>query len=79
MSSGTRGSRWWGTTAAGRRVACPALVLWGAQGFVGQAYDALGVWRDYADDVQGHAVPGGHFVAEETPEETLSALRAFLA
>jgi haloacetate dehalogenase len=63
---------------AGRRITCPALVLWGQQGFVGQAYDALGVWRDYADDVQGQAVPGGHFNAEESPEETLDALHVFL-
>ena len=64
--------------AAGRRLACPTLVLWGEQGFVGQAYDVLGVWRDYADDVRGHAVPGGHFNAEESPGRTLAALQELL-
>ena len=65
----------WGT---GQRVTCPALVLWGAEGLVGRRYDVLGVWREYAADVQGHAVPGGHFLPEEAPDETLVALRRFL-
>ncbi len=64
--------------AAGRRLTCPTLVLWGAEGFVGTAYDVLEVWRQYADDVRGHAVDSGHFLAEEAPEATLSALQDFL-
>ena len=63
---------------AGRRVHCPALVLWGAEGFVGQAYDVLDVWRQYAADVRGHALGGGHFLAEEEPAATLAALTDFL-
>ena len=41
----------------------------------------LGVWREYAADaelVQGHSVPGAHFLPEEAPAETTAALRAFL-
>jgi haloacetate dehalogenase len=64
--------------AAGRRVECPALVLWGAEGFVGRAYDVLDVWRGYATDVRGEALGGGHFLAEEEPSATLTALRDFL-
>ncbi len=65
--------------AAGRRVDCPALVLWGAEGFVGRAYDVLDVWSRYASDVRGHAVACGHFLAEEAPDATLVALREFLS
>jgi haloacetate dehalogenase len=64
--------------AAGRRVECPMLVLWGAEGFVGRAYDVLDVWSNYADDVRGHALDCGHFLAEEEPDETHTALGAFL-
>lgn len=66
------------TADAGRRVECPLLVLWGDTGVVGQMYDALGVWRQYARDVTGEALPSGHFVVEEAPEATLRALTEFL-
>jgi haloacetate dehalogenase len=65
--------------AAGRRITCPLLVVWGAKGYVGVAYDALTVWRAYAEDVQGHAIDSGHFVPEEAPTDTITALREFLA
>lgn len=65
--------------AAGRRVGCPLLVLWGSQGFVGAAYDVLEVWREYADDVRGTGMESGHFLPEEAPEETLRELETFLA
>jgi haloacetate dehalogenase len=65
--------------SADRRVECPALVLWGREGYVGQAYDPLAVWKDYATDVSGHALDGGHFLAEEEPDATTTALLEFLA
>jgi len=64
---------------AGRRVECPLLVLWGAEGFVGTAYDVAEVWKEYAAHVRGQALGCGHFLAEEKPELTLTALRDFLA
>ncbi|KAJ1684126.1 hypothetical protein LUZ63_020695 [Rhynchospora breviuscula] len=59
---------------AGRRVEVPVRVLWGADGFVGRHYDVLGVWREYAADVDGAALPGGHFVPEQSPAQVLTAL-----
>ena len=64
---------------AGRKLAMPVLALWGAVGFVGSAYDVLAEWRACAHTVSGHAVPGGHYLPEEAPEETLSALLEFLS
>jgi haloacetate dehalogenase len=67
--------------ADGRRVACPVLALWGAGGaldtWYAEAGGPLGLWREWADDVQGHAVGGGHFFPEEAPGETAGALRCF--
>jgi len=57
----------------------PVLALWGEKGFVGKKFDVLAIWRKYAYDVSGHSVSGGHFLPEEAPEETLSALQHFLA
>src|SRR5437588_785934 len=57
------------------KVSCPLLVLWGEKGFVGRKYDVLATWRERADHVQGQAIPSGHFLAEEAPEETYKALQ----
>ena len=61
-----------------RRVACPVLALWGGQSFVGRTYDVLDVWREYASDLRGEALPADHYLPEEAPEATTAALRAFL-
>lgn len=62
---------------AGRRIRAPLLALWGADGSPVGRMDMEAVWRRWADDVVGVEVPGGHFVAEEAPEETLAALVRF--
>lgn len=64
---------------AQKRIACPLLVLWGSRGVVARSYDVLATWREKAGDVRGHAIEGGHFLPEEKPDETLAALRGFLA
>jgi haloacetate dehalogenase len=60
-----------------RIVECPLLVLWGRESTVGRLYDVMDVWRRHARDVRGHELPGRHFVAEEHPDATYEALRAF--
>ncbi len=62
-----------------RKIDCPVLALWGADGVVGRSFDPLAAWRERAHDVRGHAVPGGHFVPEEAPDHTLAAFLAFFA
>ncbi|WP_431282905.1 alpha/beta fold hydrolase [Humitalea sp. 24SJ18S-53] len=65
--------------AAGARIRCPLLALWGAKGKVGQWYKPLEIWRAYADDtVIGGPVPSGHYLAEEAPEAVLAPLLPFL-
>jgi haloacetate dehalogenase len=59
------------------RIDCPLLVLWGEKGLIHKTYDVLEVWRRKAETVEGRALPCGHFVPEEAPEETLAALQAF--
>jgi haloacetate dehalogenase len=69
--------------AAGRRIACPLLALWGAGGALDTWYAEAGgpvaLWRAWADEVEGHAVDGGHFFPEETSERTAEALSRFFA
>ncbi|WP_159999330.1 alpha/beta fold hydrolase [Roseomonas sp. 18066] len=62
----------------GQKIACPLLVLWGAKGKIGQWYQPVELWRQYASDsVDGHAVASGHYLAEEAPDEVLRAAGEF--
>jgi haloacetate dehalogenase len=61
-----------------RKITCPTLVLWGANGIVGRKYDVLAVWRDRATQVSGKALPSGHWLAEDVPNETLAEVTRFL-
>jgi haloacetate dehalogenase len=58
------------------------LVLWG-KGLLDEWYaDAggpLGLWRQWARDVQGEALAAGHFFPEEMPGETAARLERFFA
>jgi len=66
--------------AAGRRIECPVLLLWGATGAVGRNHKPAEVWRDYAADIRDAvALPCGHYLSEEAPDETYRELRAFFA
>ena len=63
---------------AGRKVDCPLLLLWGANGGVGRNQKSMEIWPRYASDIRaGKALPSGHYVNEEAPEETYAELRAF--
>lgn len=68
---------------ASLRIACPVLHLWGAGGPLDVFYQKdggpLGIWRKWADNVQGQAMKGGHFFPEENPNETAELLTRFLA
>ena len=65
-----------------RRIACPMLHLWAFGGPLDTFYEkdggALGIWRKWADNVQGQPMKGGHFFPEENPSETSEILRKFL-
>ena len=63
---------------AGKKVACPVLLLWGANGGVGRNHKPMEVWKDYAADIRhGAALPCGHYVPEECPQETAAELAGF--
>jgi haloacetate dehalogenase len=64
--------------AEGRRMTCPTLVLWGAQGTVERMFKPAEEWQRYATDVRGHAVPSGHYIPEEIPDVLYDELAAFL-
>lgn len=61
-----------------RRVAVPALVLYGAEGAMARAFDVPATWADRLHSMQSAAIPGGHFFVDQAPEATAEALQAFL-
>lgn len=66
---------------ARRRIACPVLALWGAEGaldtWYGEESGPIGLWQTWADDVRGHSLQAGHFFPEEAPQQTADALHCF--
>lgn len=66
-----------------KRIVCPLLALWSSKGGLNAWYadegGPLALWRQWAGDVCGRAVDGGHFFPEERPEETAHALHEFFA
>jgi pimeloyl-ACP methyl ester carboxylesterase len=63
--------------AAGNRLDMPVTVLqqdWGAA----LGFDAAGLWRSWASDLEHATVSCGHFMAEEAPAEVVKALRSLL-
>jgi haloacetate dehalogenase len=68
--------------AAGRLIQCPTLALWseggGLDGWYSGAGGPLAIWRNWAADVRGRPIAGGHFFPEQNPGETTTELGAFL-
>jgi len=60
--------------AAGRKIACPTAVFWGEKGIPSKTASPLDIWREWSDDVSGHAIDSGHFLPEEAPEATTQAI-----
>ena len=58
--------------AAGHKITVPLLVIWGQRSHTeGVHGDVLAVWKkNYAEDAWGGALPCGHYVPEEAPDET---------
>jgi haloacetate dehalogenase len=64
--------------AVGRRITAPLLALWGAKGIPSEGDDPLKIWRRWATKAEGRPIAGGHFLPEENPLETATALLDFL-
>jgi haloacetate dehalogenase len=64
--------------AAGRKITCPTLAVWGVAGGVpAETDDPLATWREWATDVRGFGIDSGHYLAEEAPQPTAQALIDF--
>jgi haloacetate dehalogenase len=62
-----------------KRLECPLLILWGARGAMAPLYDVLATWRERASNAQGRALPGGHWLPEQLPDEVLAQVMPFFS
>ncbi len=62
---------------AGHKITCPVLVLWGQHGVIERCFAPLKDWAEVAMNVQGRALPGGHYLAEELPDTVFQEFIAF--
>ncbi|HEX3139806.1 MAG TPA: alpha/beta hydrolase, partial [Rhizobacter sp.] len=64
--------------AAGERIACDTLVLWGTRGLIHRMFKPLDLWQaQCAGRVSGQALESGHFVPEETHAAVARAIGDF--
>ena len=61
-----------------KKIQCPLLVLWSEKGPFHRMYDVLQTWRDRATNANGKALPAGHFLPEQIPDQLIAELRPFL-
>lgn len=62
-----------------RKVGCPTLVLYGADGAMARALDVPATWRDRLTKMQSSAIAGGHFFPDQSPAATAQAIATFCA
>jgi haloacetate dehalogenase len=63
----------------GRKLAMPALALWTKHGVSDTCFDALDLWRQRAEKVEGKALDASHYMAEEIPDQIAAHMFAFFA
>ena len=61
------------------KLAIPIQVLWGEKGLINKCFQPLDCWGKYTTkDVQGEALPCGHFIPEDAPKLLSKKLSEFL-
>ncbi len=66
-----------GDRAAGRKLKMPLKVLWGEHGLVNKCFKPIDDWKEVAVEVAGRAVPSGHYIPEEIPDQLLAEAQEF--
>ncbi len=63
----------------GRKLHMPIMVLWAKRGVIETCFDALALWRQRAERVEGEALNTTHYMAEEAPGDIAERLSDFFA
>ena len=60
-----------------KKLVMPILALWAKHGVIEKCFDALKLWRQRADKVEGESINATHYMAEEIPEEIAKRMSEF--
>lgn len=60
-----------------RKLSMPIQTLWAKRGVIETCFDALELWRQRADHVEGDALDATHYMAEEIPDEVAARMTDF--
>ena len=61
----------------GRKLSTPTRVYWAKQGAIEACFDALALWRERAENVEGEVLDATHYMAEEIPMEIAARMATF--
>ena len=61
-----------------KKIQCPLLVLWSEKAPFHRIYNVLKTWQERAVQARGKAMPTGHFLPEQMPQELLQEIMTFL-
>jgi haloacetate dehalogenase len=57
----------------------PILTLWAKRGVIETCFDALSLWRQRAERVEGEALDTTHYMAEEIPDDIATRMSHFFS
>ena len=63
----------------GRKLRMPIDILWAKRGVIESCFDALELWRQRAEDVEGAVLDATHYMAEEIPNDIAARMSAFFS
>jgi hypothetical protein len=61
-----------------KKITVPLRVLWAEKGPMGRLYDVLGIWKTHGTKVTGRALPGGHNLQEDVPDDVFAEIQGLL-
>jgi len=62
----------------GKKIQCPTLVVWAANGLMARQFDFERSWRQHSERLHTATVSGGHFFPDQNPLMTSTVLSSFL-
>lgn len=63
----------------GRKLDMPVLILWAKRGVIETCFNALELWQQRAERVEGEALDATHYMAEEIPDDIAARMSGFFS